>query len=237
MVEVAAYEMRPRAALLRAIDSIAADGLQHAEPACLVVGLHNGLGDQLIECLDKGHIVQVGDRGHCCEVDAPRENRECFPEVSLLGSAELIAPVDDRTERALTLHAIAGPFRRRAKRDDRRSRRSGTVIVRNRVAASSIASGNPSSERHTSAPHVDRHRTTARPPRPSVPGPRAARARRMAYRCRKRATREGPERPVLRQAPGVACSSRAPASAEGCQAARRRIAPRCRSGARSCRAR
>ena len=177
VIEVATHEVRPCPAFLRAIESVAAHGLQHPEPACVVVGLDDRLGDQLIECVDEGRVVQVRDRGHCCEVDTPREHRECFPQVSLRGSAELVAPVDDRTEGALAHDAVAGAVlqegepRRQAVekvREGHRAHPRGCEFDRERQPVQCVAQvqRGPSigirqwrgRTRRTSADHEQRHR-------------------------------------------------------------------------------
>ena len=96
--------------------------------------------------------ARIADRLRCLEAPAAGEHREPGHELLLLSVEELVAPFDRRAQRLLALRAGPAhrPVRSASRCSSRSSRASGGRSF-TRAAASSIASGRPSSRRQISA--------------------------------------------------------------------------------------
>jgi hypothetical protein len=133
----------------KALGGVGADRFEHPEPGdgVRVAGDEHVLGDEPVERVEIGAGDRLGRLGGRAAGE-DRKGREAL----LLGVAEhVVAPVDRRAQRPLAGGRIAGPLPNAPSAVSRRSAISTGDSNPQRAAASSIASGSPSTRRQISA--------------------------------------------------------------------------------------
>ena len=165
-----------------ALGGVRADGFQHSQPGNPVASAahEQALGHEPVERVDVG----AGDRLRRLHRRAAGERGEAREARLLVVAEQPVAPVDGRAQRLLAGGRVARTPAGAPSAASRRTAISPGERNPQRAAASSIASGSPSSRRQISA--------TARrcPRRIRTPGRAPARARRTA-RPRRRGQRAG----------------------------------------------
>ena len=118
------------------------------------LGDHDRLRHEVIEHVEDAFPVEAvtaTDRFGRLGIETVGKDRQARPQLLLLSGAQRVAPVDGGPQRLLTGRAVRLPPVSRVNRSSSRSAISLTERDRSRVAASSMASGTPSSHAHNRA--------------------------------------------------------------------------------------
>ena len=153
--------------------SVFAHGREHpvAKRLFIAIDSEQGFCDQLVEDEPDGVVREVvagADILGRLEVEAAGEDRQPRPKCALLIRAKLEAPVKSRCSVCWRGRQSRRPPTSTAKPWSRRSTTSETSQERSRVAASSIASGRPSSRAHSWATASRLSAVTAKSARTAV---------------------------------------------------------------------